>query len=118
GPSLTNRAFGAKTSLSVLINAAILLLMSSVLFPVVSYIPRVVLSATIMVIAVQHVDPWSIDLIRRIRASGSRSRGLMLLDLLVVAVVAGLSVSINIALAVFLGVIILILLFIFLLFPY
>jgi MFS superfamily sulfate permease-like transporter len=57
GPSLANRAFGAKTSLSVLINVAVLLLMSSVLFPVASYIPRVVLSATIMVIAVQHIDP-------------------------------------------------------------
>jgi len=112
GPSLANRAFGAKTSLSVLINAAILLLISSVLFPVVSYIPRVVLSATIMVVAVQHVDPWSIDLIRRIRASASRSRGLMLLDLLVVAIVATLSVTINIALAVFLGIIIAIALFI------
>ena len=112
GPSLANRAFGAKTSLSVLINAAILLLMSSVLFPVVSYIPRVVLSATIMVIAVQHVDPWSIDLVRRIRTSASRYRGLMLLDLLVVAVVAILSVTINIALAVFLGIIIAIALFV------
>ena len=112
GPSLANRAFGAKTSLSVLINAAILLLMSSVLFPVVSYMPRVVLSATIMVIAVQHVDPWSIDLVRRIRTSASRHRGLMLLDLLVVAVVAVLSVTINIVLAVFLGIIIAIALFI------
>ena len=112
GPSLANRAFGAKTSLSVLINAAILLLMSSVLFPVVSYIPRVVLSATIMVIAVQHVDPWSIDLVRRIRTSASRQRGLMLLDLLVVAVVAALSVTINIVLAVFLGIVIAIALFV------
>ena len=112
GPSLANRAFGAKTSLSVLINAGILLLMSSVLFPVVSYIPRVVLSATIMVIAVQHVDPWSIDLVRRIRTSASRQRGLMLLDLLVVAVVAALSVTINIALAVFLGIVIAIALFV------
>jgi MFS superfamily sulfate permease-like transporter len=112
GPSLANRAFGAKTSLSVLINAAILLLMSSVLFPVVSYTPRVVLSATIMVIAVQHVDSWSIDLVRRVRMSTSRHRGLMLLDLLVVAVVAILSVTINIVLAVFLGIIIAIALFI------
>jgi SulP family sulfate permease len=112
GPSLANRAFGAKTSLSVLINAAILLLMSSVLFPVVSYIPRVVLSATIMVIAVQHVDPWSIDLVRRIRTNASRQRGLMLLDLFVVAVVATLSVTINIALAVFLGIVIAIALFV------
>ena len=112
GPSLANRAFGASTSLSVLINAAILLLMSSVLFPVVSYMPRVVLSATIMVIAVQHVDPWSIDLVRRIRTSASRHRGLMLLDLLVVAVVAILSVTINIVLAVSLGIVIAIALFI------
>jgi sulfate permease, SulP family len=112
GPSLTNRAFGAKTSLSVLINAAILLLVSSALFPIVSYIPRVVLSATIMVIAVQHVDPWSIDLVRRIRAKTSRHRGLMLLDLLVTAVVAVLSVTINIVLAIFLGIAIAIVLFI------
>ena len=112
GPSLASRAFGAKTSFSVLINAAILLLMSSVLFPVVSYMPRVVLSATIMVIAIQHIDPWSIDLVRRIRASASRQRGLMLLDLLVVAVVAVLSVALNIVLAIFLGIVIAIALFI------
>ena len=112
GPSLANRAFGAKTSLSVLINVALLLLMSSVMFPVVSYIPRVVLSATIMVIAVQHIDPWSIDLVRRTGTSASRHRGLMLLDLLVVAVVAALSVVINIVTAVFLGIVIAIALFI------
>jgi sulfate permease, SulP family len=112
GPSLANRAFGAKTSLSVLINVAGLLLMSSVLFPVASYIPRVVLSATIMVIAVQHIDPWSIDLVRRIGTSASRHRGLMLLDLFVVAVVAALSVIINIVTAVFLGIVIAIALFV------
>ncbi len=112
GPSLANRTFGAKTSLSVLINVTVLLLMSSVLFPIVSYIPRVVLSATIMVIAVQHIDPWSIDLVRRIGTSASRHRGLMLLDLLVVAVVAALSVIINIVTAVFLGIVIAIALFI------
>lgn len=104
GPSLTNRAFGARTSLSVLVNAATLLLMSSVLFPVVSYIPRVVLSATIMVIAVQHVDPWSIDLVGRIRTSASRHRGAMLLDLSVVALVAALSIAVNIVLAILLGI--------------
>ena len=106
GPSIANRTFGAKTSLSVLINAGILLLVSGVLFPVISYLPRVVLSATIMVIAVQHIDPWSIDLVRRIRAKVSRRRGPMLLDLLVVTVVAILSVTINIVVAVFLGIVI------------
>jgi SulP family sulfate permease len=112
GPSIASRAFGAKTPLSVLVNAGILLLVSGVLFPVVSYLPRVVLSATIMVIAVQHIDPWSIALIRRIRANVSHRRGLMLLDLLVVAAVAILSVTINIVVAVFLGIFIAIALFV------
>lgn len=112
GPSIASRAFGARTSLSVLVNAGILLLVSGVLFPVVSYLPRVVLSATIMVIAVQHIDPWSIALVRRIRANVSRRRGLMLLDLLVVAAVAILSVTINIVVAVFLGIFIAIALFV------
>jgi SulP family sulfate permease len=65
-----------------------------------------------MVIAVQHIDPWSIDLVRRIGTSASRHRGLMLLDLLVVAVVSALSVIINIVTAVFLGIVIAIALFI------
>jgi sulfate permease, SulP family len=112
GPSVANRACGAKTSLSVVVNAAILLLVSTALFPIVSYIPRVVLSATIMVIAVQHVDPWSIDLVRRIGANASRHRGLMLLDLLVTAIVTVLSVTINIVLAIFLGIAIAMVLFI------
>ncbi|MBI1201438.1 MAG: cyclic nucleotide-binding domain-containing protein [Rhodopseudomonas sp.] len=112
GPSIANRAFGARSYVSVLINAAVLMLVIGVLFPVVSYTPRSVLSATIMVIAVQHIDPWSIDLIRRIRASRSRHRGFMLLDLLVIAAVAILSVTINIVFAVFLGIAIAVALFI------
>jgi MFS superfamily sulfate permease-like transporter len=112
GPSVANRAFGAKTSLSVLINAAILLLVAGVLFPIVSSIPRAVLSAAIMVIAVQHIDPWSLALVRRIRTNVSRHRGLILLDLLVVTVVAILSVTINIVFAVFLGIFIAVALFV------
>jgi SulP family sulfate permease len=112
GASLTNRAFGAKTPRSVVVNAILLLLFGSVLFPIVSYMPRVVLSAAIMVIAIQHVDPWSIDLLRRTRTSTSRHRNLMLLDLLVMGAVAVLSVTVNIVLAVFLGLLIAVALFI------
>jgi sulfate permease, SulP family len=112
GPSIVNRTFGAKSALSVLINVAVVLVVILVLFPVVSYMPRVVLSAAIMVIAVQHIDPWSVDLVRRIGAAASRRRMLMVLDLLVVAAVAVLSVTINIVLAVFIGIVIAIVLFI------
>lgn len=112
GPSVANRSFGGKTPVSVLINAAVLLLVAGVLFPIVSYMPRSVLSAAIMVIAIQHIDPWSLDLAHRIRAGGSRHRGLMLLDLAVVALVAILSVTINIVVAVFIGIFIAVALFV------
>jgi SulP family sulfate permease len=112
GPSVVNRTFGAKSAVSVLINAAALLAVIFLLFPVVSHMPRVVLSAAIMVIAVQHIDPWSMDLVRRIGTATSRHRTLMALDLAVVAAVALLAVTINIVLAVFIGIIVAIALFI------
>jgi MFS superfamily sulfate permease-like transporter len=112
GASVSNRAFGAKTPRSVLINAAALLAVILVAFPVVSYLPRTVLSAAIMVIAIQHIDPWSIELVRRIRTHAARHRGLMVLDLLMVVLVALLAVTIHIVLAVFLGIVIAIALFV------
>ena len=112
GATLVNRSFGAKSWVSVLINAAALLLVIAVAFPAVAQMPRVVLSAAIMVIAVQHVDPWSIDLVQRIRNRAARHRGPMLLDLAVVILVAALSVTIDIVLAVFLGVVIAVALFV------
>jgi len=112
GPSIVNRTFGATTSLSVLINAGALLAVIFLLFPVVAYTPRVVLSAAIMVIAVQHIDPWSVDLVRRVGTAASRHRTLIVLDLVVVASVALLSITINIVLAVFIGIVIAIGLFI------
>ncbi len=112
GASIANRGFGGKTWASVLINAAALLLVIVALFPVVALLPRVVLSAAIMVVAVQHIDPWSIDLVHRIRTRAALHRGLMLLDLAVVVLVAALSVTIDIVLAVFLGIFIAIALFV------
>jgi sulfate permease, SulP family len=65
-----------------------------------------VLSAVIMVLAVQHVDPWSTQLVKRIVKNSAGQRRFFLLDLLVVLVVAVLSITLNIVLAVFLGLII------------
>ena len=64
GPSIANRAFGARTPLSVLVNAGALLIAGTLLFPLLGQIPRVALSAVIMVIAVQHFDVWSLRLVR------------------------------------------------------
>ena len=112
GPSLANRAFGARTPLSVLVNAAVILLAFTVLFPIITRLPRVALSAVIMVIAVQHFDLWSFRLIKRIGASSGGQRQFLLIDLLVVVLVAVLSITVNIVLAVFLGTVTAVMLFV------
>ena len=111
GPSLVNRASGGRTPFSVLVNAGAILLAIALLFPLVVYMPRVALSAVIMVVAVQHVDRWTLHTIRRVASGSTPYRRHLMLELLVVVVVAVLSVVVDIVLAVFLGVAIAVVLF-------
>jgi len=111
GPSHLNRAYGGRTPVSVLVNALVLLLTAGVLFPIAGYLPRAVLSAVIMVIAVQHVDAWTVRTARRVFSETTAYRRKIALDLLVVAVVATLSIVVNIITAVFIGIAIAVLLF-------
>ena len=112
GPSLENKNFGGRAPLSALVNAMVMLVTLVALFPILSYIPCVALSAVIMVIAVQHVDSWTVGLVRRAVARGAgMQRRRILIDLFVVLLVAILSVTVDIVLAVFLGVAIAALLF-------
>lgn len=113
GASVTNRAFGAKSPLAVLVNAVALLVVSVFLFRWLGDIPRVALSAVIMVIAVQHFDLWSLRLLGRIGGAPIALRISTAFDLLVVLVVAVLSIALNIVLAVFIGIAIAVVLFVF-----
>jgi MFS superfamily sulfate permease-like transporter len=112
GASVTNRTFGARTPLAVLVNAAAVFVASTALFPLAGQMPRVVLSAVIMVIAIQHIDPWSIQLVKRCIKGPDAYRRTHLLELAVVIVVAVFSVFLNIVLAVFLGVALAVVLFV------
>jgi len=112
GASVTNRALGARTPLSVLVNAAALLIAGTLLFRWLGDIPRVVLSSVIMVIAVQHFDLWSLRLARGLLNGPVTHRDNVVLDLLVVVLVAVLSIALNIVLAVFIGVAIAVVLFV------
>jgi len=111
GPSLVNRAFGARTPFSVLVNSAVILLSIALLFPLIGYLPRVALSATIMVIAIQHIDQWTLHAFRRVVSGSTPYRRHLMLELVVVVVVAVLSVIVDIVAAVFIGVAIAVLLF-------
>jgi sulfate permease, SulP family len=112
GPSLANRTFGARTALSVVVNAAVLLIAGALLFRWLGQIPRVALSAVIMVIAVQHFDAWSLRLVGAMRRGPVAYRLNVVLDLVVVIVVAVLSIAIDIVPAVFIGVAIAVMLFV------
>src|SRR5262249_8048298 len=83
------------------------------LFRWLGQIPRVALSAVIMVIAVQHFDVWSLSLIRGLRRASGAYRFNLALDLAVVVVVAVLSITIDIVSAVFIGLAIAVVLFVF-----
>ncbi len=103
GASVTNRAFGGHSWASVVVNAALLLATILMLLPFVTHIPRAVLSAVIMVVAVQHIDPWSKQATARLFKGGAADKSALALDLVVALVVSILSIVVNIVLAVFLG---------------
>ena len=112
GPSLANRAFGGRSWLSVIVNAAAVLAAATLLFPALAYLPRAVLSAVIMVIAIQHIDPWTKQLAARLIKPGTPQRGAIALDLGVSLFVSLLSIAINVVLAVFIGIVLAVLLFV------
>ena len=112
GPSLTNRAFGGSSWLSVIVNAAAVLAAATLLFPALAYMPRAVLSAAIMVIAIQHIDPWTKQLAARLIKPGTPQRGAIALDLGVSVFVSLLSIAINVVSAVFIGIVLAVLLFV------
>ena len=102
GPSRDNRAFGGRSPLSAVVNALALLVTSLVLFPAVSYLPCVALSAVIVVIAIEHFDPWTLRLARRVASRLAGRKGA--LDLALVLLVAVVSVAVDIVSGVFLGI--------------
>lgn len=112
GPSVVNRAFGGRTWVSVAVNALMLLVAATVLFPLVTYMPRAVLSALIMVIAVQHIDPWTKEATAALWKAGTPHRGSVALDLAVALFVSVLSIVVNVVLAVFIGLALAVLLFV------
>jgi sulfate permease, SulP family len=112
GASVTNRTFGGRSWVSVMVNAVLLLATILVLLPLVTHLPRAVLSAVIMVVAVQHIDPWSKQATARLFKDRVVTKGTLVLDLGIALLVSILSIAVNIVLAVFLGFFLAVLLFV------
>ena len=106
GPTLANRANGGRTRLSVVINVAITLITLVALLPVIGYLPRAVLSGAIVVIAIQHFDPWTVQTIRQLATRDVLDWKRASIDLAVSLVVAVLAIVADIVVAVMAGLVI------------
>lgn len=113
GSSFANHRSGARTPLSLLVHAAVILLVIIAFSPLISYLPRVVISAMLVVVAIQLVDRWTLQIVRKLVARDFTSAQGMLLDLLIIVIVAVVAVAMNLVLAVAIGVAVTVLFFLF-----
>jgi len=104
--SFANHRGGGRTATSVFVNASLVLAGLLVLPPVIALLPRVVIGAMLVVVAIQLVDRWTLQIAGKFVRSGEGSRYAMLLDLAVIVLVATFAIAANIVLAVFLGVVV------------
>ena len=95
---------GGTAVVSVVVNAAMLLAVLALLFPLVAYIPRVALSGVIMAAAIQRIDPWTMQTVRRLMKRDAPQRATIALDLAVAMFVSVVSIALNVVLAVFIGI--------------
>ena len=101
--SFANHRAGARTAFSVLVATGLVFAGLLVLPPIIALIPRVVIAAMLVVVAIQLVDRWTLQIVGKIIRGGEVSRYGMLIDLAVIILVAIFAIAVNIVLAVFLG---------------
>ena len=109
--SFANHRSGARSSLSIAVNAGVTLTGLLLLPPLIAHLPRVAIAAVLLVVAIQLADRWTLQLIRKL-LRGELSTG-MLVDLLVIVAVTAVAIFANIVIAVGLGVVAAIAFFIF-----
>lgn len=109
--SFANHRSGGRTALSVLVHAVVILGVLQVMSPLVAYMPRVVISAALVVVAINLVDRWTLRIMRRLATREIAVLSSTTLDLVVILLVAAVAIAMNLFFAVALGVAITILFF-------
>jgi len=113
GSSFANHRSGARTPLSVLVHALVILFAILVFSPLISFLPRVVIAGMLVMVAIQLVDRWTLQIFVKLLKREFSSSKSMLLDLLVILVVTAAAVAANIVIAVAIGIAVTILFFLF-----
>ncbi|HET8577693.1 MAG TPA: SulP family inorganic anion transporter [Methylomirabilota bacterium] len=104
GANLANYRAGGRSWVSSVVSAGLILLAVLFLGPVIAYLPRVVIAATLVIVSIQLVDRWSVQLFRKAVAGKLVHWKVMTLDLLVVALVATVTIAFDLVTGVVIGV--------------
>jgi MFS superfamily sulfate permease-like transporter len=104
GANLANHKAGGRSWVSSVGSAGLILLAVLFLGPVIAYLPRVVIAATLVIVSIQLVDRWSVQLFRKAIAGELVRWKVMTLDLLVVALVATVTIAFDLVAGVVIGV--------------
>jgi SulP family sulfate permease len=111
GSTFANHRAGGRTWVSVVVTVALLMMTVLFLGPVIALIPRVVIAGTLVVVAIQLLDRWSLQAIRRLLSRDLVYGKAMALDLLVVVLVATVTLVSNLVAGVAVGVAVAVLFF-------
>ena len=104
GSSFANHRSGARTSLSILIHALFIAVAILTFTSLIAYLPRVVMAATLVVVAIQLFDRWTLHILRKLFRRELAGARRMLIDLAVIVVVTAVAVALDIVAAVFIGI--------------
>jgi MFS superfamily sulfate permease-like transporter len=110
--SFANHRSGARTPLSLLVHAAAIALAIIALSPLISYLPRVLIAAVLVVVAIRLFDRWTLQILRKL-VTGDLPSARSMLDLFIILAVAAAAIATNIAIAVAIGVAATVMLFLF-----
>ena len=102
--SFANHRAGARSAVSVGVSVLVILFVVLFLGPVIALLPRVVIAATLLVVAIQLVDRWSLRLVSELVGRTTADWKVSAFDLFVVALVATVTIAFNLVVAVGVGV--------------
>lgn len=111
--SFANHRVGGRTAFSVLVHAVVILFAIQLLSQAIALVPRVVISAVLVVVAIQLVDRWTVQILGKLFKGEVPILSTATLDLFVVLLVATVAITMNIVIAVALGIAVTVLFFLF-----
>ena len=104
GSSFANHRSGARTWVSILAHAFFIVLAILAFTSLIATLPRVVMAAMLVVVAIQLFDRWTFQIIGKLARSKRPAARTLLIDLAVIAIVTVAAVTLNIVFAVAIGI--------------